>query len=417
MSDLVRRILRANHGRSADLLPRKYAMMAADAFAFYRATAHLFYEDLRPAALPRSPQAWCSGDLHLENFGTFKGDNGLTYFDVNDFDEAALIPIAWDIARLACSVWVAGPALRMNARACRECVAEFLQDYCTQLSAGHARWLERSTAQGAIRELLKQLRSRDVSDVLDRRTQHVGNKLRMRIDNKRALPATREQRTRAFGLVRALRPGFPGSLKFKPIDAARRVAGLGSLGLERFIVLVRVGKGGRGYKAYEVLDLKEASPSVAARARGHQPRWPSEAARVIEIQRRCQAAAPAFLSWGAAQGKSFIIRQLQPLEDRLNLEMLARRPKAFRRAICAMARLIAWDHLRAAARQGAASPDELMAFGTRSSDWVPGVARYAQRYAQRVRRDHAAFARAWRAGGVPTQSPVSASARRAARRR
>jgi uncharacterized protein (DUF2252 family) len=244
----------------------------------------------------------------------------------------------------------------------------------------------------------------------------VGNKLRMRIDNKRALPATREQRARAFGLVRALRPGFPGSLKFKPIDAARRVAGLGSLGLERFIVLVRVGKG-RGYKAYEVLDLKEASPSVAAaRARGHQPRWPSEAARVIEIQRRCQAAAPAFLSWGAAQGKSFIIRQLQPLEDRLNLEMLARRPKAFRRAICAMARLIAWDHLRAAARQGAASPDELIAFGTRS-DWVPGVARYAQRYALRVRRDHAAFARSWHAGRLPTQPPVSASARRAARRR
>ena len=64
--------------------------MCEDAFAFLRSTCHLFYEDW-PADTPlnEAPLAWICGHLHLENFGTFKGDNRLAYFDINDFDEAS----------------------------------------------------------------------------------------------------------------------------------------------------------------------------------------------------------------------------------------------------------------------------------------------------------------------------------------
>ena len=30
----------------------------------------------------RAPLAWLSGDLHPENFGTFRGGDGAVYFDV-----------------------------------------------------------------------------------------------------------------------------------------------------------------------------------------------------------------------------------------------------------------------------------------------------------------------------------------------
>ena len=66
--------------------------MRKNAFAFFRGTCHLFYEDWSPpAALDQAPATLICGDLHLENFGAYLGESGLPYFDVNDFDEAAKI--------------------------------------------------------------------------------------------------------------------------------------------------------------------------------------------------------------------------------------------------------------------------------------------------------------------------------------
>ena len=53
----------------------KYQVMAENPFRFLRGSCHLFYEDLYHSdALPHHPLTWISGDLHLENFGTYKGD-------------------------------------------------------------------------------------------------------------------------------------------------------------------------------------------------------------------------------------------------------------------------------------------------------------------------------------------------------
>ncbi len=403
MNDVIRRIARANEGRLPVLLERKYKEMAADTYAFYRATAHLFFDDLPASRLPNSPPAWCSADLHLENFGTFKGDNGLAYFDVNDFDEACLLPIAWDLARFACSVWVSGPHLKLGAIARRTAIREFLIEYQRQLAEGKARWLERATAEGAVRELLKRLRNRTSAMLLAKYTERKRSGPKIIDDGKHALPLTKAQQRIAFELVRGCRPTPHPNVPFEPIDAAWRIAGLGSLGLQRFVVLVR--RGDR--TGYEVLDVKEARPSSAAahHARG-QPRWPSEATRVIEVQRRSQAAAPAFLSAGSLGDKSFVIRQLQPLEDRLNLPDLVGRPNAFRRVLESMARVVAWDHLRSAGRQGAAPIDDLIEFAA-SNDWVSGIARYAEHYGKQVEKDRRKFARAFKAGRLTPESGPS----------
>src|SRR5215470_1126876 len=85
------RIRRYNEGRDPERLRLKYRAMAKSAFAFLRGTCHLFWEDWDGGqALDRTPLAWACGDLHVENFGAFKGDNRLDYYDLNDFDEAAL---------------------------------------------------------------------------------------------------------------------------------------------------------------------------------------------------------------------------------------------------------------------------------------------------------------------------------------
>ncbi|MFM6271696.1 MAG: DUF2252 family protein, partial [Dolichospermum sp.] len=75
-----------------------------DPFYFFRGTCHLFYEDLSEnSGMNLAPLTWICGDLHLENFGSYKGNNRLVYFDINDFDEAVIAPCTWEIVRFITS--------------------------------------------------------------------------------------------------------------------------------------------------------------------------------------------------------------------------------------------------------------------------------------------------------------------------
>src|SRR6185503_12736779 len=95
------RILAFNKDRVPELLQLKYRLMAEDPFRFFRGTCHLFYEDLAGKITWKDDtKAWICGDLHLENFGSYKGDNRVVYFDVNDYDESLLAPASWEFVRL-----------------------------------------------------------------------------------------------------------------------------------------------------------------------------------------------------------------------------------------------------------------------------------------------------------------------------
>ena len=83
---LIRRLTALDQGRLPALVARKYQRMAEDAFAFFRGSNHLFQADF-PRGLRHYPKVWLNGDLHLENFGTYRGENRLTYFDIGDFDD------------------------------------------------------------------------------------------------------------------------------------------------------------------------------------------------------------------------------------------------------------------------------------------------------------------------------------------
>jgi uncharacterized protein (DUF2252 family) len=81
---------------------------------------------------------------------------------------------------------------------------------------------------------------------------------------------------------------------FRVCDVARRIAGTGSLGVERYVILVE-GRGSPNSNA--LLDLKIAQPSaLAPYVKQKQPRWHSAAERVVAVQQRLQAASPARLA-------------------------------------------------------------------------------------------------------------------------
>lgn len=170
MIDVVRSVQAFNAGRDPERLRMKYEAMRKSPFVFLRGSCHRFYERLAPGALPASPIGWVCGDLHLENFGSFKGDNGLVYFDINDFDESALAPTAWDLVRFLASVRVGAASMSVDRAEAQRLCRAFLDAYAETLAQGEVRWVERDTAVGLVGALLRGLRERKRVPFLDERT-------------------------------------------------------------------------------------------------------------------------------------------------------------------------------------------------------------------------------------------------------
>src|SRR5271170_7269888 len=138
-----------NWGRYAETLKLKYQLMREDKFRFLRATTHLFYEDIPPGSfLLNSPYAWICGDLHLENLGSYKADNRVAYFNVNDFDECILGPCLLDVYRLITSVFVSTSNFKLSPNEAYSLCNIYVSTYFNTLQQGYIRTLEKQTARG-----------------------------------------------------------------------------------------------------------------------------------------------------------------------------------------------------------------------------------------------------------------------------
>ena len=391
-NDIARSVAEFNAGRDPERLAMKLERMRANPFVFLRGTCHRFYERLpRDGLFAAAPAAWICGDAHLENFGTYKGDNRLAYFDVNDFDEAALAPVTWDLVRFLCSVLLAGDTVRATPNESLALCKEFIEAYATALGSGKACWIERDTARGLVRTLLDDLRARRRVDFLDRRTTCKAKRRAIRCDGRHALDVTVSQRGHVTQLIEMFAATQPDPAFFEVLDVARRVAGTGSLGVDRFIVLVR-GKGSPD--GNYLLDLKQAMPSEPARrATSTQPAWESEAHRVVALQRRMQAVSMAFLNPIVQDRTPYILRALQPVEDRIAMGVDGVLPGDVKDAICDMAHVLASAHLRSSGRQGSAIADELIAFADARAQWRSALLDAAQACADDVISDWKQYAK------------------------
>lgn len=396
MTDIHASIQHFNQGRDPERLALKFRKMRADPFVFLRGSCHLFYERLPVLdALRDAPLAWVCGDLHLENFGSYKGDNRLTYFDINDFDEAALAPCLWDLVRFLASVRLGAASLGIDADGAAALGRVFVDAYAGALASGKARWVERETADGLVRDLLDDLRERSREAFLDTRTDLKGKRRRIRCDGKKALPASEAQRASIEQFMAGFARTQPNPEFFTVLDVAQRIAGTGSLGLDRYIVLVE----GKGSPAGNyLLDIKQALPSALLPHLAHlpikQPAWASEAARVVAVQSRMQAIAMAFLYPVAINGQAYILRGLQPSEDRVALDRAKGKLHRLSAVLATMGEVVAWDQLRSSGRGGAAIADELIDFGQQTA-WRKALHDSAEQAATTAVADWRSYAAAY----------------------
>src|SRR2546428_488528 len=135
-------------------------MMAADPFSFLRATFYRWAE-LAPQVLPELAEGvrvLAVGDLHVENYGTWRDAAGRLVWGINDFDEACRMPFTFDLVRLATSAGLAAAEGHLNIDLKQSCAA-IIAGYTGALRAGgrpmvlaeRDRWL-RKMASGRLRD-------------------------------------------------------------------------------------------------------------------------------------------------------------------------------------------------------------------------------------------------------------------------
>lgn len=378
MSSIFERIKNFNEGFLPVEVSIKYELLASNAFSFFRGTNHIFYEDLSKDNFTSSPQCWICGDLHLENFGTFKGDNRLVYFDLNDFDESILAPVEWEIVRVITSIFLAFDSLKITDEEALKSAKKFLKTYSGIIAKGKPRYIEARIAKGIVKRFLTKVETRSDKKLFESRT--VQKKGILKLSNGRNKQLVIDKKLKN-ALIEAFKPWMESNNappnNYKVLDVRFRLAGTGSLGVKRYVFLIEKIT---DKSKHMLIDMKQATASsLVPFVKIAQPQWESESERIITIQKVMQNTSPAQLSTLNFEGDSYIMQEMQPTKDRINFKLIQNNFKEVCDVLEDMALISASAHLRSVGRKGACSADDLMEFG-KEEIWHNKILDYALKY-------------------------------------
>jgi uncharacterized protein (DUF2252 family) len=397
MSKLSERLKEFNRHLLPDMVQLKYEAMTENAFRFYRGTCHLFYEDLsKTEPLPLSPLAWICGDLHIENFGSYKGDNKLVYFDLNDFDESILAPACYELTRMVTSIFIAFEALEIEPEKAMKMAQLFVKTYSKTLTSGKAISLEPRTAKGIVCDFLTAADKAREKDILKKRTISKKKKLMLSLEDERHFKLDKKLKSELIAHVNEwIKTSSDGPYNFEVKSAVFRLAGTGSIGVKRYLFLL---KSTNTKNKYLLVDMKQSTPSsILPYITTRQLAWGNEAERITTVQKRMQNVSSSLLSTTVFRGESYVIQELQPVKDTIKFKLLKDEYRDIYQVIDDMATLTASAELRSGGIQGSSIIDDLSAFGL-SQDWQEDVINYAQKYAEKVKRDYKQFMNDYKKG-------------------
>lgn len=267
----------------------KHVSMQDGLFPFLRATYYRWAQVWPKVCseLANAPQVLAVGDLHVENFGTWRDAEGRLIWGVNDFDEAHPMSFANDLVRLAVSAHLASEADHIDLKGKDICSA-ILDGYCDAMRAGGQPFV-----LGENHGWLRKIAESELRDPV-----HFWAKMDAFQTVKGGVPAS------AVDAIEHLMPA--PKLKYR---LARRVAGLGSLGHTRYVAIADW-RGGRIAR-----EAKALVSSACYWAKGHQ--GPSEILyqTIINCAVRCPDPLVHLHS-------GWIVRRLSPHCSRIELATL-----------------------------------------------------------------------------------------------
>lgn len=390
MKDAVKQIIAFNKHLSAERREQKFDAMSQSLLRFYRGTCHLFYDRLTALGPPQdNTSVWICGDLHLENFGSFRGDDGLVYFDVNDFDEAVKAPLSWEVVRFVTAIIISRDALGYTQKEAQKIARLALRQYAESITHMKALIVQRDSARGLMKEFFEQAADRSREDFIDKATKADGKKRQLHIDGVHLEAIGKKPYDRLMKKLPSILAATPHmqQWRFKVEDCSYRLAGTGSIGAERYAILIKR----KDNDKYYLLEMKEARPSsLLAYLNTRQPKWQSDAERIIGIQKLMQFYPPALLDHVHLDGKDFVLKELQPVKNKMDFRLCADRLDHMEDVIGTMADIAAWTHLRSTGRLGASTADDLVALVS-TTRWQKIIYDLALRLAEQMELDYTQF--------------------------
>ena len=337
-------------------------------------------------------------------------------FDLNDFDEVSPGPFEWDVKRLAASIVVAGRGNGFDPLATRRAVLDAV--------AAYRDWMQRYADLTHLEVWYARIEMRDLMDTMANAERKAMSREVQRAQNKNHLRAFDKLTTVVNGrrrivddppiLVHATDHG-PGinenvinvvaqyreSLsadrrelldRYRFVDYARKVVGVGSVGTRCWVALFQGPNGGPLF-----LQVKEARQSVISVARGTEPAGHCGQS-VVEGQRALQAVSDVLLGWASDEldGRriDYYIRQLWDSKWSADVETMGPYSFGLYAGHCG------WALARAHARTG----DSVGIYGYigKSERFGENIADWATAYADQTERDHAALLAAIESGVLST---------------
>jgi hypothetical protein len=430
--DPVQVLIDQGAGRVQSLLPVRYGRMAADRFSFLRGAAAVMAADIANGPSSELTVQLC-GDAHLSNFGVFRSPERRLVFDVNDFDETHPGPFEWDVKRLAASIAVAAESLNLTAgqqeRAVLAAVGEYRSTMRTfaaakDLDVWYAHFdiesnlgaLGKRLSDEAMRRtgnMMAKAKTKDSRKAYDKLVEIVDGRPQIKADPPLvvpiadlAMPPESGGPDSVYDFLFRILTGYGETLPydrqqllthFTPIDAARKVVGVGSVGTRCFVVLTL----GRDGDDPFFLQVKEATASVLEPYLGASV-FATPGQRVVAGQQITQATPDAFLGWFSEptppdqELRHFYVRQLYDGKASADVASFDADLLTDYVMICG------WTLARAHARSG--DRIAIASYLGKTDTFDRSIASFALAYRDRNRRDHKALVDAISSGRVTAEN-------------
>jgi uncharacterized protein (DUF2252 family) len=298
-----------------------------DPFAFFRGTLPQYVRRTRPqlkGALA-APLGLITGDLHLENFGTFFGERGSLVFDLNDFDEVTWAPLIIDLRRLCTSAMLAAFVARRDLAEARLAGEITLEGYLENLGPVLADADARSDPPAAVRALLQESAKQRPQAFVSAATQGPPHARKLKLGPTLHPPSQRlnpalEQALRDWRRRTPPAQRRPESF-YALLDVAKRLAGNGSLGRRRYLALLAGPSPQDGH--HVLLDLKEPRGSPW----GDSPVLLGSRRRALQVERAARALreqSESLLGTARLHGRLFQVREHSPFGMKVSAASLPR---------------------------------------------------------------------------------------------
>lgn len=404
-----------NQARLEGLVPLRRARMIASPFAFFRGSARIMASDLQATPSTGLTVQLC-GDAHLANFGLYASPERALVFDLNDFDETLQGPWEWDLKRLAASFTIAGRNNELDRNEIRKATRRVVESYRRAMNrfAGWRTteiwnallkseeieaWANSQRGAKRIASASAKAKTKHHVQALNRLAEEVEGKFRLKSEAPLLVPLREIGQQLAHVTEQVIKESYQDYLKsvaadcrvlldrYRPVDCALKVVGVGSVGSRCWILLLE----GRDRNDPLFLQMKEATPSVLAEYL--QPsHYENQGRRIVDGQRLMQMATDIFLGWSHTPetGHDYYWRQLRDWKGAAEIESM--RAADLKR----YARLCGWTLARAHARSG--DPIAIASYLGSSENFDHALTDFSERYADQNERDYQAFAREVRSG-------------------